>query len=639
VCGICGNVAQRRPADEREAIVSRMVKILGHRGPNQQGLVSDGIASLGAARLSIVDRAGGKQPFELGFHGNRGFLVYNGEIYNFSQLRSQLATQGIQFNTRCDGEAVLAAHLCWNLRAVDKFDGMFAYAFWHPESSRLLLVRDRLGIKPLFYADFGDELVFASEPKALFCHPRIAARIDPNSVLEYFLQGFAFASGYTTQDRSFYQGIRCLPPGHFLQWGPEGSIQTTYWSPLMHLGDDLVSHDEAQEELRSAVSCSVREMLMGEVPQGTALSGGLDSSIITSEAAQATNGQIVSACITYREDHSDPDAHHAELLSSYLNHERSLPHELLFTEISQYHYLDSLDELVCAFDEPHWEIRQLAMFENYRTLANAGRTVVLTGEGADELFFGYYWKFPGFRPVLSGPDDFVGNWRQRIPFVRALLAPAFRSGLISGDAPDMIIDSTVREYLVPYWRETGDQLRAVQCWYLHTFLRWLLMDNDRCSMAHSLEGRFPFLSQRLVSLALRMRPEWNIGSNNGVMPEKVLLRNAFRDSLPSAIWQHRAKSPLPVPLATSYHRLVADRLAEEVQKASARVWEFLDKNTVLRLLREFRTLVAQVRSQRDGGLLLTEYIPLGEQMAVRTTHLFAILTLIRWHELRIENRN
>jgi asparagine synthetase B (glutamine-hydrolysing) len=257
--------------------------------------------------------------------------------------------------------------------------------------------------------------------------------------------------------------------------------------------------------------------------------------------------------------------------------------------------------------------------------------VVLTGEGADELFFGYYQKFPGFRTALSSPAEFGNLWRERLPGVHSLLSPAFASGLVSPDLSNELIDSSIASYLTPTWEATQDRLRAMQSWYLHTFLPWLLMDNDRCSMAHSIEGRFPFLSAPVVSLALQLPPRWNIAYNEDVLREKVLLRRAVADSLPAAIWRDREKSPLPVPDDTAYARLIVRQLDLEIERADADVWEILDRTHLLSRIHEFKNVMLTAGS--DDGQSLTAYIALGAAPRVRTAELFGILTFLRWYDL------
>lgn len=631
LCGIAGFISYSESAHDREEVVFRMLLKLQHRGPDAQALTSIGNATLGVDRLAIVDRADAQQPMFLKHGLRQGVIAYNGEVYNFQQLRGRYES-GVKLNTVSDTEVVLAAHLADGLNAIERLDGMFAYAIWHEPEEELVLVRDRLGIKPLFYVELKDGFIFASEPKALFCHPSISRQPNPTAILEYFLNGAAFASGYTTQDRSFFEGIKALPPGHFLKWSSKRGIQIQrYWSPVDELYTIRTNEREAQDEIADTVVQSVQAMLMGEVPIGSALSGGIDSSWITVATARAMKEPLVSACITYSANADDPDARHATILSRKLNKERPGSHALQFTHLSLDNYLAALDPMIEAFDEPHWELRQLAMFENYRTLARAGRTVVLTGEGADELFFGYYQKFPGFKSrSISQPADFANLWRQRIPHVQNLLSPAFASGMVSDSLANDLIDSSVAAYFAPAWAATHDRLRSVQVWYMHTFLPWLLMDNDRCSMAHSIEGRFPFLSRKMVSLGLQLQPSWNI-VEDGAMKEKVLFRRAGRDYLPEEIWRDRAKSPLPVPLQSAYHAKIADRLANELDKANPTVWEILDRQAIVNRIESFNQ---RMRSEdRMSGEALTAYISLDEKPRVRTAELFAILTFLRWYDL------
>ena len=564
----------------------------------------------------------------------RAMIAYNGEVYNFLELRQQLMDDRIPFRTCSDTEVVLAGHVRWGDRAVRMLDGMFAYAIWDPIQHRLTLVRDRLGIKPLFYVRLEEALLFASEPKALFASGLLSPSPNPLAVVEFFTHGAAFASGYVTQDRSFFKGVVALPPGHVMHWAPEAHKIRRYWTLADELGAPTCSASTAPQVLEELLSGSIRSMLMGEVPIGTALSGGLDSSAITAVAAESLEGELVSACITYRDAHDDPDARHATLLSNWLNDQRPGCHRLEYARIREETYLQQLDQLILALDEPHWEPRQVAMFANYRKLAEAGRTVVLTGEGSDELFFGYYQKFPGFRsPPFTGPADFTKHWQKRLPWVRSLLAPMFANGL-PVRTPEDLIDAAVDLYFRPYWQATEDRLRAVQCWYLHTFLPWLLMLNDRCSMAHSLEGRFPFLARELVSFALRLPPAWNI-AQDGCVREKMLLRNAFSSRLPREIWQERGKSPLPLPQAAVYHEIIANALLAEMRSAPAGVWEFVDKAVVHTMVRDFLARVRALPGDRSAEEALAGYLPLGAPLEVRTQHLFAILTFLRWYTLNV----
>ena len=604
--------------NERETLVRGMIASLQHRGPDESCVAAFGDATLGTARLAIVDVSGGSQPLGSGQRA----IAYNGEIYNHEALRSELETRRIRFRSRCDVEVALHAEAHWGDDAPVRFDGMFAYALWDTHGHRLRLVRDRLGIKPLYYVDGDGWIAFASEPKALLLLPRVDARPDRRTIGEYFLHGSAFAAGYATGRRSFYESICAVAPAEVVTWTPSGRAESRYWSVLSDLGEAPPNQDAATTEVAAALRRSVRSMLMGEARVGTALSGGLDSSLLTALATEELPSGLTSACITFREDHADPDAAHATAVSRFLKG-KGYAHDLRFTHLSEDGYLDDLPSLVRHFDEPHWEPRQLGMFANYRTLARTGSRVVLTGEGADELFFGYYWKFPGFRTGgMGGPEELRSNWSRRASWIAPLIAPC-----VSKRDLDELLDAAVEEFYLPAWAATRDPLRAAQCWYSQTFLPWLLLDNDRSSMAHGVEGRFPFLSNELIRLALRMPPEWNLAGSPPT--EKRVLREMGSTLLPPEVWRDRRKAPLPVPEAKSHHLKIAEALRERVRDRRRPVWDLLDRSVATSLLEEFERSSHLVGAM-DASDGLAGYVPLMEPPRVRTAHLFAILTCIEW---------
>ena len=319
LCGIAGIVSTEIDANRRADLVARMLSALRHRGPDDRGVITAGEATLGTARLSIVDRLGGHQPLGMELGGETGWIAYNGEVYNHAAAPPR-ASKGRVSASAPAATPRPSSPPTWSEARVRSTisTGMFAYAVWSARRGELLLVRDPLGIKPLYYADLGATLLFASEPRALFCYEGLTRQPDPLALLEYFLHGGAFAAGYTTADRSFYAGVKALPTAHMMTWVPgHGARARRYWSPVDELGPAGLDRDEALGAVTEAVERSVGATLMGEVPVGTALSGGLDSSLITSIATRLT-GSIVSSCITFRDDRSDDDARHATLVSHWL---------------------------------------------------------------------------------------------------------------------------------------------------------------------------------------------------------------------------------------------------------------------------------------------------------------------------------
>jgi asparagine synthase (glutamine-hydrolysing) len=625
MCGIAGFARSGLDAGH----LSRMLDRISYRGPDDRGVYVDEGIALGSVLLAIVDVGRGQQPI-IRQHGGATFVgVVNGEIYNYRELRRELVGKGLEFKTDCDSEVAIAAFAVWGREAAAKLDGQWAVALWSVDQRRLLLSRDRFGIKPLFYHQRGEFFAFASEPKAIFALPTVPKRPNAVSVREYFLHGFAFAAGYSLSHRSFFDGIDSLPPGHTLTWqagsSPQLHNEVVFPTAPPLDGPELES---AAERLEEAVRRSTEATMMGDVPIGVALSGGLDSSIIAAVTAEAQAARgappLLASCILYRTQDRNEDADHARLLADWLG--SRAPVDLVFSVMDPASYHHYLDSLLYHFDEPHWEVKQLAMFNNYRCLRAHGAKVVLTGEGADELFFGYYHRFPGFKsPVLRSADDLRRAWGERLPSICSLLAGTGLTELRD------LQDEAISRIYAPAVAAGADPDRAMQQWYLATFLHWLLIDNDRCSMAFSLEGRFPFLNRDVYDLAFRIPPKAQIGEDLG--GEKLVLRRAFRASLPEAIWRHRKKSPLPSPIKLQFHRLIEQALKTAIDDAPAEAWEVLSREGAQNLLSCYSGAIAELDrrgSLADGGEDLTRYLRLDEPWSVRTPHAFGLLTMLRW---------
>ena len=630
MCGIVG--FNCNGSDQDNNVIERMLAAINHRGPDHSGTYVNSEIALGSALLSIVDIGQGQQPVFRKWAGENYVGVFNGEIYNYREIRKTLEAEGVQFTTYCDTEVVLAAYALWGAQAIQRFEGQWALAIWETHAKTLFLCRDPFGIKPLFYHSKGHFFAFASEPKALLQHPSISAAPNVSAIQEYFLHGFAFAAGYCQNHRSFYEGIHSLEPGCWIRWTvKEVPEPHRYFHLASTARPGINSFDQAVDMLRESVSSSVSACLMGDAKIGVALSGGLDSSIITSvaaeEASRRNSGPLLASCITYEGQMVNEDEQHANLLAEWL--ENTSPINLQYTRIAPNSYLTSLDEMINHFDEPHWEIKQLAMFNNYRTLKDNGAKVVLTGEGADELFYGYYHRFPGFRnPVLESAESLATLWARRIPSVNQLFQADCKQDL------HHLMHDAINHHYSPYAKNGIEPDRCMQFWYLATFLHWLLVDNDRCSMAFSIEGRFPFLNQRVFQAALAIPAAMQIGTNYG--QEKLVLRKAFSDILPTPIWRDRGKSPLPSPLKLQFHQQISAALITTISEVPSTIWDVLSRTHIEQISREFETALLDLESnghKEDGGERLTSYLTLSEEWSLRTTHVFGILTLLRWWKL------
>ncbi|HSW49215.1 MAG TPA: asparagine synthase (glutamine-hydrolyzing), partial [Bryobacteraceae bacterium] len=368
MCGIAGFTHRGRPADPDA--IRRATRSLVHRGPDQQDTYESPRISLGAVRLKIIDLAAGDQPM---LSEDRDTVIaFNGEIYNHAELRRELATRGHVFRSQCDTEVVLRAFLEWGRECLPRLRGMFALAIWRESEGRLLLARDRMGIKPLYFLRHGDELHFASELKAIFAHPEVERRIDPVGLHHYL--GLNYVPGPCT----LVSGIEKLPAGRWLEWR-DGRVETGEYWRLGLRPDEHWTEESAKEELDRLLAASMREHLMSDVPLGVWSSGGLDSSTILHYAAQASPNRLKTFSVSFGGRKFD-ESRYFRLVSSVYGTDH---HE--FDLNPGIDLPSAIDDLVRYADEPTADAGALPVWY----LAKMSRrhvTVALSGEGADELF-------------------------------------------------------------------------------------------------------------------------------------------------------------------------------------------------------------------------------------------------------------
>src|SRR2546428_6577110 len=374
MCGIVG-IAKLDPRESvDEARVKRMRDVLRHRGPDGEGLLIDGPVGLGMRRLAIVDVAGGQQP--MANEDRTVWIVYNGEVYNHAALRPGLERRGHTYATRSDTETILHLYEEEGERCVERLQGMFAFAIWDSVRGRLLLARDRLGIKPLYYAWADEELLFASEIKAILAAGAVRPALT-EAILPEFL-----AAGFTAGPETFFNGVRKLLPGRTLSWSPaEGFAERRYWRLPRDLDDAPTTLEGRAREVRAQLDAAVRSHLMSDVPLGLFLSGGIDSSGLAALMAPMVKEPIRTFAVGF----DDPEAN--ELAYARLA-ARSVGAEHREVVVSPSQFFDALPNLVWHEDEPIAFPSSVALYFVSR-LAREHVKVVLTGEGADELFLGY----------------------------------------------------------------------------------------------------------------------------------------------------------------------------------------------------------------------------------------------------------
>ncbi len=578
MCGIAGWVG----AGRHGGLMDAMLAALDHRGPDDRGAHVDGDAALGMTRLAIIDLVTGRQPMTT--DDGRAVIVFNGEIYNFRALRAELESGGRRFRTRSDTEVILRAWEAHGEGCVDHLRGMFAFALWDGARRRLFLARDRLGKKPLYYWHRGGRFVFASEPKALLLHPEVSRGLDPAALHHYL------AFGYTPAERSIFDGIAKLPPGHTATLA-EGRLELRrYWSlPTEVAGAPPPTREEATARVRSEVVEAVRLRLESDVPLGVFLSGGIDSSVIVAGMREVTSGRIATFTIGFG--------------TSSPSHDERPWARLVARRFATDHHEEILEpkiaELVPAlprhFDEPFADSSAIPTL----VVAEATRrhvTVALSGIGGDETFVGYpryvgvplseaWARVP--RWLRAAPEGLalallrdsersrnLGDWARRFAVgarepmpdryigwtrffgareLAGLATPALRAALGGG------VDRRQRAAWAGYGH--GDPMDGAFRVDLATYLPDdLLTMADRMSMARSLELRAPFCDHRLVETSLALAPSLKAPR----LRLKGLLKAAFADVLPAEILG-RPKQGFMIPLnrwlRTDLKALLDDLLA------------------------------------------------------------------------------
>ena len=572
---------------------------LHHRGPDQQGAFSAEAFSCCAARLKIIDLQCGNQPI-LENAGEWG-IVFNGEIYNHRELRGELETLGHRFSSHSDTETVLKAFLQWDIQSVARLRGMFAFAIWHKPSRRLVLVRDRVGIKPLYYTRIGEDIYFGSELKALFVHPEIPRRLSLEGLNCYL------ALNYIPSPWTLIDGIVKLPPGDWLEWR-DGVVTTgSYWRlPYGQLRD--ISMNEAEEELDRLMKDSVREHLISDVPLGVWLSGGIDSTSILHYASQATSAQLKTFSISFHGRSFDETEYvHAAVKQYNTDHD-----EMDLNPTVDLH--SAIEEFAYYSDEPSADAGAMPVWFLSK-LCKRKTTVALSGEGADELFGGYLTyradrmarairKFPrsvvslGLAAIRRWPvsDEKMGvDYKATRLLEGCLMPPELAHGYWNGTFAKEELDGLVRKQMPDSLAEIFGQIRSLPpvnddlAPYLWLDQKYYLADDiltksDRMSMAHSVEVRPPFLDHRIVEFAASLPTSLKIQGSK----QKVVLKQLMADKLPQTIL-HRKKTGFDIPAHEWLRGPLRNLLVETMQFGLREYGDFFQQERIGKLMeRHFR---------------------------------------------------
>ncbi|MCJ8502110.1 asparagine synthase (glutamine-hydrolyzing) [Desulfatitalea alkaliphila] len=631
MCGISGilNLTPNQQPPTPNQLTS-MVSAIRHRGPDESGIYLDDRIGLGHARLSIIGLQGGGQP--IGNEDGTLWIIYNGEVFNYIELKPDLLAKGHRFTTDTDTEVLLHLYEEYGPACLEKINGQFSLAIWDNRKKELFLARDRVGIRPFFYTQCNNQLLFASEIKALLTHPQVPRAIDPKALHQIF------TFWTTLREGTLFENIHELPPGHYMTVKGGRIDCRAFWTIPYYAPDQRWQGTlpEAGEALRELLLDAVRLRLRADVPVGAYLSGGLDSSLITALISRNFNNQLKTFSIGFQEGDFDESSYQRQMIAHLgTDHQQTLATNQLIRE--------NFPDVIYHCEKPILRTAPVPLYLLSRLVRDNNFKVVLTGEGADEVFGGYnifkeakirsFWaKQPRStqRPRLLQklyPYIFK-NASRGSAFLYAFYAvkpgdledPCFshrirwnntgkNTGFFSNDLAAALSgyapDEQALANLPPNF-STRDTLSRAQYLEMDIFLSNYLLSSqgDRPAMAHSLEIRLPFLDYRVIDFAARMPPHWKINGLN----EKYILKKSFQGLIPDTV-RTRPKQPYRAPIQEVFFNpgpsdYVDALLSEENLKKT----NLFDPLKVTRLLHKYRNggHGSEVQNMAVVGILSTQ---------------------------------
>ncbi len=634
MCGIAGIIDCNSPGPD-ESVLRRMLGLLRHRGPDAAGIYLSGPAGLAHVRLRILDLRGGDQP--ICNEDQTIWVVYNGEIFNYEQLRSELVELGHRFYTRTDTEVVVHAYEQYGTDMFRRFNGQFALALWDSTRQQLVLGRDRVGIRPLFYWLSGGRLVFASEIKALFADARVERQMDTRSLADIF------TCWAPVGQKTAFEGILQMPPGCWGRFdGRKLEIQS-YWQPAFNEADPAQRPlADWTEELTALLQDSTRIRLKADVPVGAYLSGGLDSTLTTAIVRHNFNNALCTFAVTFADPRFDESRFQQKAVAHLGTRHRSI-------RCTERDIGADFPEIIWHAEVPLLRTAPAPLYRLSRLVRKNNFKVVLTGEGADEIFAGYnIFKEDRIRRFWARQPD--SRLRPRLlqrlyPYIfsqangrqKAYLEKFFKKELENTASPvyahllrwhntaqltsffaDSIgqagggVDGFIERFQrqLPAQFDSWPPLCRAQFTEMNIFLSNYLLSSqgDRMAMAHSVEGRYPFLDHRVIEFAARLPTKFKL---NG-LEEKFILKRAAAGSIPQELID-RQKQPYRAPISRCF---VGDRAPDYVEPLlSADAIEkagYFDAQKVTRLVAKCRQQEGRLLSERENmalvGILSTQLV-------------------------------
>ena len=622
MCGICGVVNLGEAERPSKRILHQMLEMLRHRGPDGFGIYSDPHAALGNARLSIIDLATGDQP--IGNEDESLWIVFNGEIFNYIELRAELERRGHCFRTQSDTEVILHLYEERGPACLDLFNGQFAIAIWDRRSRSIFLARDRLGVRPVFYARAGNHLLFGSEMKAILAYPGQRAEIDPQALQEIF----TFWS--VQSPRAIFKGIAELPPGHYLLASPEKFEIRPYWQPEFNPPDRPKSAGEYLEQLETLLIDAVRIRLRADVPVGAYLSGGLDSSLVAALIRRYGQSELETFSIAFSDPAFDESAFQQEV-AGFLGTRHNVIH-CTYEQIGQV-----FPQVIWHAEVPLLRTAPAPMFLLSGLVRGKNFKVVLTGEGADETLAGYdifkemrlrrFWaRQPDseIRPLLLRRiyRDIANLSDGQMNYLKVF----FRQGLTETDSPyySHLIRWNNTSRLTRFFREPPQPLTHPEQPLLPAFSRWtplaqaqyleintflspylLSSQGDRMAMGNSVEGRYPFLDYRMVQFTANLPDSLKLRG----LTEKYLLKQLGAKYLPEQIWQ-RGKKPYRAPIRQAFFARPSDYLTDLLAEKNLAETGYFNPAAVAALMGKAarHETLSEVDSMAVAGIISTQLL-------------------------------
>lgn len=597
MCGIAGWIDYENDISENTSILNKMSQSLARRGPDANGFHKERHACLMHRRLIVIDPENGKQPMRIAYNDEDYTIVYNGELYNTDEIKNELISLGYTFKGHSDTEVLLVSFIHWREKCVEKLNGIFAFAVWDTKAQTLFLARDRMGVKPLFFYNYKNGIIFASEIKTLLCNPLVAPKIDEEGLMELF-----FIGPGRTPGNGIIHGVKELKPGEYAYFSKDNRlILRKYWSLKAQEFTD--NFNVAVEKTRYLVNDAIERQLISDVPLCCFLSGGLDSSIISKVAAgyYARNGK--GKISTYSVDYVDNIKYFKKSIFQPNSDEEYI--KIMLDDIkSDHNYVildnkllaEALNEATIARDLPGMADIDSSLLLFCREIKKKF-TVALSGECSDEIFAGYPWYHN--KEILF---DNTFPWSRSLDIRKKILKKDF---LKNADeyVQQKYSDTIARTDKLPKESKLNSRMREMFMLNINWFMQTLLDRKDRMSMYNGLEVRVPFCDYRIVEYAYNM--PWEIKAYQG--REKGILREAMKGILPNQI-VFRKKSPYPKTHNPVYMELVSQKVREILKNENSLLSQILNHKGVYEIMEHPEEILSPWYGQLMGAAQIMAYI-------------------------------